>query len=361
MPGSVPTPNDYEALIKDFRALPGRVERPRTFMEIAGYPHYENVCSNILAFFMDPEEPHGLGTLVLDALAGASNIAADGGLWGNVSVEREVVTRVGNRVDILVTTDDHAVLIENKILAAVHNPFPDYSRFLDGLARGRRKHKLLLTLSSSGEGSRWGFVNLTHAEFVTQVRSKLGHYVSGADARHLTMFLDFLNTLENLQKGTRMNKEFVTFLAERGDEIEDFDAVLKQFRIELEEKAKSLRSLVDASHSSVGGREGVGPWSTLSCSLHHLIDIPDDPPFRASIRTIIGPRGWDIEFHTGLKRDHPGLRDLLQRLEIPYGEKQGGQGFRHPARFAYDANPADIGPVLQGLIDKLATGGIEPG
>ncbi|CAA9316427.1 MAG: hypothetical protein AVDCRST_MAG93-5517, partial [uncultured Chloroflexia bacterium] len=175
-------------------------------------------------------------------------------------------------------------------------------------------------------------------------------------SRHLTMFLDFLNTLENLRKGTRMNKEFVTFLAERGDEIEDFDATLKQFRIELAEKAKSLRSLVDASHPSVGGREGVGPWSTLSCSLHHLIDIPDDPPFQASIRTIIGPRGWDIEFHTELKRDYPGLRDLLQRLEIPYEEKQGGEGFRHPAHFAYDENLDEIRPVLQGLLDKLATG-----
>ncbi len=137
VPRSEQTSNDYETLLKDFRALPGRVERPRTFMEIAGYPHYENVCSNILAFFMDPEESHGLGTLVLDALASVGNIAANGGVWGNVSVEREVVTRAGNRVDILITSDDHAVLIENKIFAAVHNPFPDYSRFLDGLARGR--------------------------------------------------------------------------------------------------------------------------------------------------------------------------------------------------------------------------------
>ncbi len=80
-------------LLDEFKKLPGRVERPRTFMEIAGYPHYENACSNILAFFMDPEEPHGLGTLVLDALAVVGDIAAaDIGVGGNVSVEREVVT-----------------------------------------------------------------------------------------------------------------------------------------------------------------------------------------------------------------------------------------------------------------------------
>lgn len=105
-----------EKLLDDFRALPGHVERPRTFMEIAGYPHYENVCSNILAFFMDPEESHRLETLVLDALASAGNIAAaDEGVGGSVSVEREIVTDAGNRIDILIESDDRAILIEQDL------------------------------------------------------------------------------------------------------------------------------------------------------------------------------------------------------------------------------------------------------
>jgi hypothetical protein len=70
----------YEVLLADFSKLPRRVERPKTFMEIAGYPHYENVCSDILAFFMDPEESHGLKALVIDALATAGKIVAPN-LW----------------------------------------------------------------------------------------------------------------------------------------------------------------------------------------------------------------------------------------------------------------------------------------
>jgi PD-(D/E)XK nuclease superfamily len=109
-------------LLDDFVKLPARIERPSTFMEIAGYPHYENVYSNILAFYLDPEEAHGLGTLVLDALARVGSIAAaDEGVGGNVSVEREVITDNGNRIDILIETDAHAILIENKIYASVEN------------------------------------------------------------------------------------------------------------------------------------------------------------------------------------------------------------------------------------------------
>ena len=50
-----------DASLRRVKELPNRVARPQTFMEIGGYPHYENVCSNFLAFFVDPEGPHGLG------------------------------------------------------------------------------------------------------------------------------------------------------------------------------------------------------------------------------------------------------------------------------------------------------------
>lgn len=106
-------------------------------MEIAGYPYLENVCSNVLAFFMDPEESHGLGSLVLDALASAGDISAGNeGVGGNVSVEREVATDNG-RIDILITSDDSAILIENKIYAGTNNPFDDYAAYLDRIANGR--------------------------------------------------------------------------------------------------------------------------------------------------------------------------------------------------------------------------------
>ena len=38
-----------QTLLEEFnRQVPPRPERPPTFMEISGYPHCENVCSNIL-------------------------------------------------------------------------------------------------------------------------------------------------------------------------------------------------------------------------------------------------------------------------------------------------------------------------
>ncbi len=346
-------------LLDGFKELPDRIERPRTFMDIAGYPHYENVCSNILAFFLDPGEPHGLGTLVLDALASAGSIVAtDGGIGANVSVEREVSTEAGNRIDILIESDTQAVLIENKIFAAVGNPFADYAAHLERrTSNDRGKHKILLTLFPTGEGREWGFANLTYAEFVDWIRSLLGRYVSSADTRYLTMFLDFLNTLESLQKGTRMDQEFVKFLAERGDDAEHLLGELMQFKDELRKKVRELGALIELE-----GRHNVRQYFYrekigLFDDLIHDIRVSED--LLVSIDTMLDSRGWR-SFIWPQQGDRSTLAILLENLEIPYEEgsllipSTQVRRFVHPIRFTYDENLDHIRPVLQDLVDKLA-------
>lgn len=346
--------HDAEKLLDDFRALPGRVESPRTFMEIAGYPHYENVCSNILAFFMDSEESHGLGTLVLDALASAGNIAAiDEGVGGNVSIEREVITDAGNRVDILIESDNRAILIENKIYANIVNPFADYTNYLNSrVFDGRAKHKLLLTVFPTDEDSRWDFTNLTYARFVEEIRSLLGNYISRADTRYLTMFLDFLNTLENLQRGTRMDQEFVKFFADRGDDVKSLFNDLKNFRIEMREKVEELRHLIDtAQHQSVETKDlWRGDIVSMSDNLYFIIRVAED--LLVGIDTRLSPQGWEIQIFPRDKGDPLKLKALLQRLNIPFEERER---FTHPTHFDYDENLDQIRPVLQDVVDKLAT------
>ena len=58
---------DFTKILIDFKSIP-KHKRTRTFMEISGYPHYENVCSNILKFYLDTKNEHGLKNLVLNSL-----------------------------------------------------------------------------------------------------------------------------------------------------------------------------------------------------------------------------------------------------------------------------------------------------
>lgn len=350
------------ALLDEFGKLPDRIERPQTFMEIAGYPHYENVCSNFLAFFFDPEGPHGLGSLFLDALMNSMSVAGgEEGLGGNVSVDREVGTAAGNRIDILIQSDSYMVLIENKIFAAAVNPFDDYAAYLDSLVDEdgvayENKIKVLLTLYRSSEGAEQGFVNLTHADFVSAVRYALGHHVSTADTRYLTLMLDFLNTLENLGEGSRMDREFVALLLERGDEVEDLLVKSKEFQNELRRKVRELESLVNINQRYNVYQRLWRDRTSLFDDLVHDIQISKD--LVVAIDTIISPNGWETHIWPR-KGDSSNLSDVLQSLRIPLENEmrlfRNQLRFVHSQRFAYDEDLSVIAPVVQDLVEMLSS------
>jgi hypothetical protein len=358
-------PQAAASLPDECKNLPGRISaRPQTFMEIGGYPQYENVCSNFLAFFLYPEGSHGLGNLFLDALMGSVGIPDwEVGLGGNVSVEREVTTEAGNRIDLLITSDSYAVLIENKIFAAVANPFEDYAAYLDRLKneggnpyKEENKFKVLLTLYPSGEGAEWGFVNRIHADFASAVRSRLGHHVSKADTRYLTLMLDFLNTLENLGEGTRMNHEFINLLAERSDEVAAFLKGTTEVRSEVKTKALALGERVDLqNHQDIL----LIPWQPnpnhqLKYLLHYRVPIDDPHMSYVVVQPFISPGGWRMQtFYrvSSKSQNHLELQKLLGENGIP----PEAEALIHPKQFAYEEEDLDsIAAVVEQELSRIA-------
>jgi hypothetical protein len=348
------------SLLDEFKKVPGRIARPQTFMEIGGYPHYENVCSNFLAFFFDPKGPHGLGNLWLEALmSSVDSPGAEGILGGDVSVEREVATEVGNRIDLLITSETHALLIENKIFAAAANPFEDYAAYMAKLKnesgdayQDGNKSKILLTLYPSREGTKWGFVNVTHADLAGAVRSRLGLHVSEADTRYLTLMLDFLNTIENLGKGTRMNQEFINLLAERSDEVATFLKSTAEVRSEAKAKARALEERIDLkNHPGVW----VIPWQPNPN--HHLVHllqyrVPIDAESYVVVEPFVSPSGWQIRVFyrvSSKSQDHQELRRLLDEK----GKPPESDNFIRPERFAYDDELDGIAAVVEDELRRV--------
>ena len=58
-----------KTLLNDFNKINIKnIPTETTFLDISGFPHYENVCSNILKFFFSSDELHGLKDLLVRAL-----------------------------------------------------------------------------------------------------------------------------------------------------------------------------------------------------------------------------------------------------------------------------------------------------
>lgn len=116
---------DFTKILFDFKSIP-RYKRTKTFMEVAGYPHYENVCSNILKFYFDPANEHGLKDLVLNSLL--QIVDKDFKLdtdFEEIRIYREYETKKNNRLDLFILTENFAIGIENKIFHHLHNDLTD--------------------------------------------------------------------------------------------------------------------------------------------------------------------------------------------------------------------------------------------
>ena len=95
--------DEISRLLDEFGRLPQAPRIEPTILEIAGYPHYENVASNILAFFLDPNSGHGFEVAVLGSLLAASGTEVLDSDLDDVCVDREAPTESG-RIDLLVET-----------------------------------------------------------------------------------------------------------------------------------------------------------------------------------------------------------------------------------------------------------------
>ncbi len=136
------------------KPLPEVPEEVWTFLDIAGFPHYENVISNIYAYYLDKDNSHGFDDLFLNALINAIKKKASDSFepklkylddWNEWAVSREETVE-GKRIDILLTETsgdrETFIIIENKVFAELYNPLDIYW----SVSKSRRKLGVVLSL-----------------------------------------------------------------------------------------------------------------------------------------------------------------------------------------------------------------------
>ena len=229
-------------LLNGLKSLPPSQKREPTFMEIAGYPHFENVCSNILQFYLQPSNEHGFGTLLLDSLFTLinENVVIDG---QNIDVRREESTANGNRIDLVIESDDFVLGIENKIFAYDCNPFDDYTEHLDQFSR--QVYKVILSLRPIKEAPRLcGFNPITYDLLFQKVIENIGSYFLTSREPHITFLRDFIKTLKNLQEDTSVDQQRFTYFRDNQQDIETLLIELGLLRKDLRGRVNLLSSII---------------------------------------------------------------------------------------------------------------------
>jgi PD-(D/E)XK nuclease superfamily len=347
-------------LFTGLKKLPKAINREPTFMEIAGYPHFENVCSNIIAFYLQPSNEHGFGTLFLDVLATLidEEIVIEG---QSVDVRREEITRAGNRIDLVIKSDDYIIGIENKIYAGTNNPFWDYSAHLESVSNGRQVCKLLLSLRSTQPSPELhGFKPICYEDFFQKVFANIGSYFLTAHESHLTFLKDFIQTLQNLQEVTTMDRQRLEYFLDNQQNIAILLNEVDNFRKDMRTKTQQLKEIVTVEDMSTYNIAS-GLWK----SSRNLIDvnwyiIKIDDSFWLQLDVFLTPAGWKMQFfNSNSKGTREQVRQWLKDRDIEFEASAGslwrlvyiGKDNHKP----YEAEPEDVRAWTLSMLKTLTS------
>jgi hypothetical protein len=302
----------FDRLFRAFRRLPAAQPREPTLLEITGYQRQELLSSNILAFFLDPANPHGLGTVLLDALlaaVGAEPMQSN----SQIEVRTEVSTQQGKRLDIVIDAGSLVLAIENKIDHIANNPFDEYSAELEKLSAGRPWVGVLLSLRPiAPEPAHCGFRPVTYAVYFQALAQSLGGVLLTAREPYLTFLRDFMRTIGDLVRETSMDAATLAFYRDNQNDIEQLLSNVDALRADMRQKLKTLESLVNTSVCGIPVVAGYhSPPDMLSSMLIYIVKPTKE--LQISVIVHLKPTGWHINLVHALG-EQPHRRQAVEKF-----------------------------------------------
>jgi hypothetical protein len=357
--------NDLERcrrLLESLKAQTPSRSRRLTLLELGGYPHLEDVASNILEFYLSPEEEHGFDRIVLDSLLSLADIDEDFEIEEISLVTREQRTLRKKRLDLVVESETTVVGIENKIGQPVYNDLPEYMRFLKGISGAAKTPVgILLALQDRDpkvqlEGFNW----VTYDSFFQGVFQRIPIQLSSIDTQYLTDFVVFAKTILALKGGNQMvSDETFKLVQEYENEFKKLFGIATEVRAEMKRKVKELVEEAEEDLASLQYRikEEKSPKNPLRCYLQ--IKFGNRIPGQDfTLDVAVYPSGWRLEFWPvpwSSVENAVQLASWLGERGIPNAPNPDFRSSRiSQDQLAYNANIADeVAPWLHKFMEKV--------
>jgi len=346
-------------LLNGLKSLPPLRKQEQTFMEIAGYPHFENVCSNILQFYLQPSNEHGFGSLLLDSLFTLINekVVIDG---QNIDVRREESTSEGKRIDLIIESDDFLLGIENKIFAGFYSPFEDYANHLDSLGKDRPVYKVLLSVFpvDTSKVPLHEFKPITYQLLFEKVIANIGSYFLTGREPYTIFFRDFIQTIQNLQEATSMDETRLRYFADNQQSISTLLAEVIEMRKDMKKKLKQLNEVVLSDIDQYPYPIKSGFWySSDDLEAISWYTIVISKSFLLQFDVVLTPKGWSFQFFDlKLKKNSKQVEDWItaRRIKVELTSKKHRLIYKgENDSLPYSTSPEDSGKCVIDMLKKL--------
>jgi hypothetical protein len=234
--------DNYKELINKFKNL-DIITKELTLFDVGTRGHFENPTTELLSFFLDSAKEHKLENCFFKGLQDLlSNKGILSSLGSLQSVETEVSTVKGNRIDLLLETDGTLVIVECKIYHEQNNPFADYSSYGEQRIRDNKRDdeqekdlvKLVLCLdgnisdqlkTNDVKCNRWH--GISYQELVEAIESHLSKALLDNPYNKWGLFArEFLLHLKELDNMGEISKDEINFLKENLKAFTDLNAYI---------------------------------------------------------------------------------------------------------------------------------------
>jgi hypothetical protein len=256
--------SEFEKLIKEFEIIPKCISET-TFMNICKHSgsRFEEICSRILAFYLQPSNEHGLKDLVLCSfleLVANENLSCLSN--EKISVETETYIE-GKFLDILVKGESFTLGIENKIGADLYNDLSIYKKLIEKNHK-TNNYKVVLSVRKIEKDyelkklAKNGFVKIYYNDLFRIIKNNFGNYYSNANSKYVTFLFDFINTVEDMSKSTIINDPQSLFFFDNTKKIEE---LITQFSNHANRILDLQKSNIATLKDSITLRTGANWWA----------------------------------------------------------------------------------------------------
>jgi len=189
-----------------YQEIPAVDEPPKTTLQILERESKETYWTKFLAYFLDPNEPHGFGSDVLDRfIRSMPTIDYDRSELSDVSVRCERESGRGNRPDILVILEGQWFFcIEMKVFATEganqtirYIEDPQIGEFSKSEFPADGQYYVYLSPSYRSDASSEVFYNLSWSKLVQDLDDLLLESRGAYTTRGVSQLADFLDTVKD--------------------------------------------------------------------------------------------------------------------------------------------------------------------
>lgn len=198
-------------------------EREPNFFDTAMRKHYENPTTELLSFFINSEEAHQLGTIFFDSFIQCIHQikALSHEEIGNfIAVETEITTSDGKRIDLIIETTTHLIVVECKVHHSQFNPVHSYESYAEKRTYQSSKKVIYLVLCISGisEFDNPSWYGISYKQLVKAFHNITNSAELLANSKWFVLAREFILHLENYYESP-MHLESFNFIKTHSDEV----------------------------------------------------------------------------------------------------------------------------------------------